>query len=67
MSKTFKDTQRAKFMHGLLSYKDVCLGLKKRWNKMNFNWGRYKKKKLTQTEKEIDKQANIDLEEQSHT
>lgn len=63
MSKTFKDTQRAKFMHGLLSYKDVCLGLKKRWNKMNFNFGRFKKKQIHDLEKEIDKQAIMDIED----
>jgi hypothetical protein len=67
MSKDFKQKQRIKFMHGLLSYKDVCIGLKKRWFKINFNWGRFKSKRNKDLEKEIDKQANLDLEEQSHT
>ena len=67
MSKDFKQKQRIKFMHNLLSYKDVCLGLKKQWNKMNFGWGRFKSKRNRQLEKDLDKQAAIDLEEFDNT
>lgn len=67
MSKDFKQKERIKFMHGLLSYEDVCIGLKKKWNKINFNWGFYKAKKNKQLEHELDMQAmkeveNIDYE-----
>lgn len=67
MSKDFKQKQRIKFMHNKLSYKDVCIGLKKRWEKINFGWGLFKSKRNHQLEKDIDKQAAIDLEEFDNT
>ena len=55
MSRNHIHKIEGKFNNGLIDYKDIPENVKNKWDRKNFDRGKYKKLRKSKTEKELNK------------
>jgi len=55
MGKSIRHKLEAKFRQGLLDYKNAPDFLQNKWARKNFDWGKFRKLRLTKRLKDLDR------------